>query len=905
MEPTYYRINASKVTYVESWRASRTWFEFLILAIVKTLHLSSFAGTSGLTVESVRRVSWDEIHNHTRHSLELLRLEFESLGFRYQFCYARPTIGTLEAIDMALLSSDGSAFVTVRHERHDASDLVTEVLTTAIGSALANGTTMITCDRRDIFAPEFDVQSNVRKSATQLSQWHQERLRNSVAAPISIQNDMDLERVIWAIDERVFEYQVERSVLVPLTDAQATQIKSQGQPRPTPAAVVASQPIADTSAVDSTEDPVLATLAVDSEPDRSRHPEVIAELERLQNKQGSWGTGAVVLGVSVALFVGLGAARWDWNFVLLLLPVLLFHELGHLVAMRIFKYRNLKMFFIPLFGAAASGQNYNVAGWKKAIVSLAGPVPGILGGIVLGIVAIVADNPPMLREAALIMIILNGFNLLPFLPLDGGWVVHAILFSRHHVLDVVFRFFAALALIASGFLGLWMLAIIGVFMMLGLRTSYHIARIAQELRESRLTALSPDGHTIPVQTADTIIDQLLAVLPAAIPSKLRAQQTLHVFESINARPPGVLGTLALAGLHAGSFVAAFIALVVVAIAQRGGLDFGGGMSPSPQYAYECGSAERWPAAAQRDDSGNETTLIVTYQDLDVAETTFDQLKLELPDGAAVVRFGHSVFVSLAAEDVTSWTDRFESQFAEVVVTTSDAAVGFEFKAVAANTPIAEQIEQRAIEYLSMSEGMAIIPPWDPAHDVSPDEQRARRTYVELLNVPPSDDARLREIADRMMTADENAAQEAVRQHTELLEQQKRSHIEALRGREDLDADVIDLYENAPLFDTEAFGAARIEKGQVAAEEIQRQFAEAHRAWEVEMGAHMGQLPLENGQVARSARGCVGYGSVERDEGSLRFWVEFYHPEAGVPALARWLCEQDCSQLKYSVQEIVD
>ena len=35
----------------------------------------------------------------------------------------------------------------------------------------------------------------------------------------------------------------------------------------------------------------------------------------------------------------------------ILVGVLFVHELGHWVAMRVFGYRNLKMFFIPFFGA--------------------------------------------------------------------------------------------------------------------------------------------------------------------------------------------------------------------------------------------------------------------------------------------------------------------------------------------------------------------------------------------------------------------------------------------------------------------------------------------------------------------------------------------------------------------------
>jgi Zn-dependent protease len=302
----------------------------------------------------------------------------------------------------------------------------------------------------------------------------------------------------------------------------------------------------------------------------SRYPGVIAELEKIRNKKGSWLSGAVILGVSVALFLGAGAARWDWHFALLLIPILLFHELGHFVAMRVFKYRNLKMFFIPLLGAAVTGQNYNVAGWKKAIVSLAGPVPGIVVGIGLGILAIALGDQPLLLEAATLTVFLNGFNLLPFLPLDGGWIVHVLLFSRHHVLDTAFRFLAAVVLISSGFLGLRILMFIGVMMLIGLRAAYRVARVAAEIRESNIDTSSPDGQSIPVETADAIISRLDAATPLPIPDALRAQQTLQVFESVNARPPGVLGTLMLGGVHGASLVIAMIFVLYFSLVQQWG-----------------------------------------------------------------------------------------------------------------------------------------------------------------------------------------------------------------------------------------------------------------------------------------------------------------------------------------------
>ncbi len=46
--------------------------------------------------------------------------------------------------------------------------------------------------------------------------------------------------------------------------------------------------------------------------------------------------------------------------------------------------------------------------------------------------------------------LINGFNLLPVFPLDGGRLLNQILFSRNRYLEGVFQFLAAVALVAYG-----------------------------------------------------------------------------------------------------------------------------------------------------------------------------------------------------------------------------------------------------------------------------------------------------------------------------------------------------------------------------------------------------------------------------------------------------------------------
>lgn len=298
--------------------------------------------------------------------------------------------------------------------------------------------------------------------------------------------------------------------------------------------------------------------------------EVLAELDRLQNRRPGWGGAIIVLVVSLMLYLGAAKAERAWDGIFILVLVLAFHELGHYVAMRVFGYRNLRMFFIPFFGAAVSGRHYNVAGWKKAVVALAGPLPGIFIGAPLGVLGMVLREPKIM-EVATLMLILNGFNLFPFLPLDGGWVVHGVLFVRHPVLDVVFRLVAGLALLGLALLlQAWILAGVAVFMLIALPVIWRLARVSHRLKQEGLAADSSDANTIPQPTALTILAEVRPVLPAQTSPRALAQHVANVFETLNAHPPSVLASLVLLSLHAGSFLLALVMTIVIAIAQHPG-----------------------------------------------------------------------------------------------------------------------------------------------------------------------------------------------------------------------------------------------------------------------------------------------------------------------------------------------
>jgi hypothetical protein len=216
------------------------------------------------------------------------------------------------------------------------------------------------------------------------------------------------------------------------------------------------------------------------------------------------------------------------------------------------------MFFVPLIGAVVTGRHYNVKGWQNAVVYLAGPVPGIIAALVLMAVPAYRDQE-LIQKIALVSLVINGVNLLPVFPLDGGGIVNAILFSRHFVLETVFVGCAGAALIAASIMGygrFWVY--LGILALIGLPASYRASSAAARLKKSGIPTTSPDSQTIPPGTALTIIGELRRTPPTSRSVKLLAKETLTVFQKLNATPPGAAASAWLLAVYLGSGVGAFL-----------------------------------------------------------------------------------------------------------------------------------------------------------------------------------------------------------------------------------------------------------------------------------------------------------------------------------------------------------
>ena len=119
--------------------------------------------------------------------------------------------------------------------------------------------------------------------------------------------------------------------------------------------------------------------------------------------------------------------------------ILLIHETGHYLAMRLAGVPGTLMFFVPGFGAAVTGGLSTTGPWQRLGIILAGPLPGII----LGLLLLRANHgtPGVLTSTGFAFLALNYTNLLPIWPLDGGQLLQLLIpatsYFRHLALRAV------------------------------------------------------------------------------------------------------------------------------------------------------------------------------------------------------------------------------------------------------------------------------------------------------------------------------------------------------------------------------------------------------------------------------------------------------------------------------------
>lgn len=132
------------------------------------------------------------------------------------------------------------------------------------------------------------------------------------------------------------------------------------------------------------------------------------------------------------IFISVGgyALIWGWRFAVGFVFLLLVHEAGHYLEAKRQGLNPALPVFVPFLGAYVAMKNAPYDPWRNLLVSAAGPVVGGLGAVGLWIAGEATDSR-LLVALAYSGFMLNLINLIPFRPLDGGFIWHSVKALRY------------------------------------------------------------------------------------------------------------------------------------------------------------------------------------------------------------------------------------------------------------------------------------------------------------------------------------------------------------------------------------------------------------------------------------------------------------------------------------------
>ena len=263
--------------------------------------------------------------------------------------------------------------------------------------------------------------------------------------------------------------------------------------------------------------------------------------------------------VSALAFVVLAGNYWGWDFALPVLGVILFHEAGHWLTMRLLGYRNLQILMLPLVGGVTLGQAREEKATHRVLVSLMGPLPGIiLGYVILGFNGFESG---WITTLGITLLAVNYLNLLPILPFDGGQLLKALIPVRRFGLLILFEWVGAAALLLTGWLAdayfLSALALLPFMSGLALLKRKRVFDTLDGITDGAGDA-SPNSETAAVIQAIDHSDKQYR------PLEKKAGEISEILSVLQLKPAAPAAIGAVLSLYIGTFVVPPIALVATA-----------------------------------------------------------------------------------------------------------------------------------------------------------------------------------------------------------------------------------------------------------------------------------------------------------------------------------------------------
>ncbi len=172
-------------------------------------------------------------------------------------------------------------------------------------------------------------------------------------------------------------------------------------------------------------------------------------------------------------FIAIYWALWGWKFGLGVALLILIHEMGHFIDIKLRGLPAEMPVFIPLIGAYVKWDARGVSLQTRAAVSLAGPLAGWLASVACVLIWM-HTHDPFWAELARFGAFMNVLNLAPIWILDGGQAIAAL------------GQFDRILLLTAG-LALWLLLGEGVFFIVAACAAWRVFTKDMPQQSSKLS----------------------------------------------------------------------------------------------------------------------------------------------------------------------------------------------------------------------------------------------------------------------------------------------------------------------------------------------------------------------------------------------------------------------------------
>lgn len=165
----------------------------------------------------------------------------------------------------------------------------------------------------------------------------------------------------------------------------------------------------------------------------------------------------------IAGSVGVYGYLFTWQMGIALVLFIGIHEYGHIWAMRQCNIKTRGMYFIPGFGAVAIAEERFGSARNEAYIAIMGPVFGLLFFVLPCTIYWIFTRSDLFGAFASVGAFVNMINLLTILPLDGGRMLKALVYSKRHGLSFLLAFIvSAVTAVLAGAAGFTLFVIMAI-----------------------------------------------------------------------------------------------------------------------------------------------------------------------------------------------------------------------------------------------------------------------------------------------------------------------------------------------------------------------------------------------------------------------------------------------------------